>query len=454
MAGLGSIPVGLGSVPTAGQAGDGGGGGGGGILDVTSPDGSITVTNPAGPHVQVEVNPAASRSTLFDLFLSYGHGMAVDANLPALASFWFSPTTIADLAIAGQVREWVTEEALGFLELVVRVDAAHLVTGGGAFVLTVNGLDTALSLSLGAGDTADTTLATSALLPVSAGSKLGVRWNGSAAADGSTLRAEIRLQAAATGTPIIPSTLPINPLALFRPEDLATDGTSWVDSVAGHLYTLTVPPSTPAPGYHPIAGPNRILDGSFNNNPYAQFLPYTGPGPAVYTPNQLRTLTGMFSGTGGTPISPRTIVAVCRPTSSIGGLLASTQLSGNAFNAVLYKPTGDPTQSAYYNFTKGLPTNINMSTPVNLAGQEVVLIWRTDGTTLEFFIDGILQTLAASLVGDDGFVATGFSLGGSGNYTSQIGWQGDICFEGVWARRFTDAEVLSATGNLAAEYVT
>ncbi len=437
------------------DGGGDGGGGSGGITSITSPDSSVTVTNPTGPVVSLEV--AATDVTLFDLFLSYGHGMAVDANLPALGSFWFSPTTIADLATAAQVREWVTVEALAFLELVVRLDAAHLVTGGGSFIVTVDGLDTAIALAVATGDTTATTLETSVAFSVAAGSTVGVRWDGSAAADGSTMRAEIHLRGASGGTPIVPSTLPGTPLALFRPEDLALDGSSWVDSVAGNLYTCTVPSSSVPPGWiQPISGPTRVDDGSFNGNPYGHFTNYNDPLFGVnYTPNMLATHVAMFAGSAA-PIAPRTLVAVCRPGSAIGGIVGTTQFTTPCFKGALYKPAGDLAQAVYFTVNKGATQTDSLITPVNYGTQELVLIWRTDGTTLEFFIDGVKQTLDTSVIGTDAAAGGGFCIGNlaSATYTSEDGFRGDIAFEGVWARKFTDAEVLSATANLAALYVT
>jgi hypothetical protein len=429
-----------------------------GITGIDSPDGSIVVTNPTGPVVSLEAAP--STSTLFDLVLSYGHGMAADAELPTATSFWFSPTTIADLARADQVREWVTTDALAFLAIVVRVDAAHLVTGGASFIVTVNGLDTAIALAVATGDTTDTTLQTSVLLPVAAGSRVGVRWNGSALAAGSTLRAEIRLRGAATGTPIVANALPLTAKALFRPEDLALDGSSWIDSVAGNLYTLTVPADgPPPPGVDPISGPARTLDGSFNNHPYGYFRHYHGTdfGSPIYTPCMLATSTSMFAASAA-PIAPRTFVAVVRPESSVGGIVMSSQFTTPCFKGALSLPLGDLLQAAY--FTLGTPDSggqVDHVIPaVNLAAQEIVLIWRTDGTTLEFFINGVKQTLDDATIGTDNAAGEGFCIGNlaSSKPIGKTGWQGAIAFVGTWARKFSDTEVLNATSYCTTNYVT
>jgi hypothetical protein len=428
-----------------------------GITSINSPDSSILVGNPTGPAVTVETNPATSTATLFDLVLSYGHGMAADAELPAATSFWFSPTTIADLARANQVREWVTTDALAFLELVIRVDAATLTTAAGRYIVTVNGLDTAIGLDLPLGATADTTLRTSALFTVAADSRVGVRFNGSAIGAGSSMRAEIRLRGATSGTPIVPNTLPANALALFPPENLALDGNTWTDAVAGHTYTCTVPTPSgpPPPGIDQISGPARMNDGKFNGHPYAYFRNYNGAFDGInYTPCMLSTSVAMFAGSAA-PIAPRTYVAVCRPDTGIGGVAMSGQRGTPCFEAALYQPAGDLTQAVYFNVGKGTAPTDNLATPHSYATQEVILIWRTDGTVVEFFINGVKQVLDATTIGADNAAAKGFGIGNLPNaeFSSRVGFRGGICFEGVWAHNFTDAEVLQATSNCA-QYVT
>jgi hypothetical protein len=454
---LGGLRSGTGGTKTTGGP-DEGDNPTGTVESVTSPLGTITVTNPNGPNVLIDVTPVADTSTLFDLILSYGHGMAVDANLPALGSFWFSPTTIADLATASQVREWVTTDALAFLALVIRVDAAHLVTGGGSFIVTVDGADTAITLALAAGDTTDTTLETSALFAVAADSRIGVRWDGSAAADGSTLRAEIRLRGAASGSPIIPDTLPVTPLALFRPGDLALDGTTWLDSVAGSVFSLSVPNFGPPPlGYlQQITGPVRTLDGSFKNNPYAKFSAYhNSTAGADYTVMMLRTTAAMFAG-GATP-QARTLCAVLKPSNALGGIVGCFKNNDLSFRACMLRKISSGPQWAYTNRDPGLGgTEIQVTTPVNWAAQELVCVWRSDGVTLQFFVNGVLVVTTTDTVGAETGTNAGFCMGNfvASQWISELGFQGGIVFEGVWARKFTDAEVISATSNLAGLYVT
>lgn len=472
---VGGFRSGVGGTRTTGEPPDDAGGT---VKTVTSPDGSITVGSPAGPDVTVEttfggappavaatssagVATTASRSdhthasipddskTLFDLFLSYGHGMAIDANLPATTSFWFSPTTIADLARADQVREWVTEDELGFLELVVRVDAATLVTAGARFVVTVNGADTAIALDLAVGATADTTLETSALFAVAAGSKLGVRFDGSSIGDGSTLRAEIRLRAALTGTPIVPDTLPSGALALFHGNDLAADGTAWTDSVVGHVFNL-------GPSADPnLTTPAAVQDGTFQNHRFARFTP--GPGPDFFTTQTLCTTVDMFAGAVAAPVAARTLVAVVKPSSLIGGSVGVFGLNALYFDCMLWNAQ-PPEVAAQWVYWNGNGTNnviAKAAAAVNYGGQELVVVWRTDGTTIEVFINGVKIALATNLVAGDSHSRSGFSIG-LDNASAGIGvrgWHGDIVFEGVWAHKFSDAEVLEATSALTTEYV-
>lgn len=394
----------------------------------------------------------------FDLPVSFGHGIAADQNLPAATSFWLSPTTIADLAVADQSREWLTQSPIGFLYLDMYVDAANLVTAGARLIVTVNGLDTPIGLDISTGVTTAFKGSTSALFTVDSGSVVGIRFDGSALGDGSTLRLEARLRGYETGTPFVPSELPADPLALFLPEDLAVDGETWVDSVTGNLYTCTVPTPSgpPPPGIEQISGPTWTQDGSFNNHPYAYFKNYNGPLGQNYTPNMLATSVSMFAGSVAPPIAPRTYVVVCKADDGQGGILASGQYGTPCFEAAWYKPAGDLQRAAYFNQAKGSPVTCEIVTDQNLAGNELVLIWRTDGTTVEFFINGVKQPLVTDLVGADFSARTGFTIGNlaSAEFSSRDGFRGSICFEGVWARSFTDNEVLSATSYCTGEFTT
>jgi hypothetical protein len=136
----------------------------------------------------------------FDLFLSYGHGIpGVDDSLPESEggySIWLSPTTTADIAETGQVREWVSKVAHKRARLTVRVDSALLNgTPAGAtvdFVITVNGTPSAVAVTVPTGATADTTFELEAALAVDAGDLVGVAMSASQAMDdASTMRAEV-----------------------------------------------------------------------------------------------------------------------------------------------------------------------------------------------------------------------------------------------------------------------
>lgn len=171
----------------------GGGGGGGGITSISSPGGSVTVGNPTGPAVTVDVNAAAFPAVLFDMFLSYGHGMDVDANLPAATSFWLSPNTISDLARADQVREWEVDHPLTSLRLLVVISESAGLGVGLTVVVTVDGSDIALSVLLPDGVLFDTSYEAFLVLAVPAGSFIGVRVDGAALGAAASVRMQVRL---------------------------------------------------------------------------------------------------------------------------------------------------------------------------------------------------------------------------------------------------------------------
>jgi hypothetical protein len=189
---LGGVKSGLGGVRTSGES-SGGGGGAGTVESISSPDGSIVVTNPTGPDVELEVNASAFPAVLFDMFLSYGHGMDVDANLPAATSFWLTPTTLADLARADQVREWEVDHALSSLRLVVVVSESAGIGLGLPVIVTVDGVDIALSVLLPDGVSGDTSYEAFLVLDVPSGSFIGVRVDGSALGAAASVRMQVRL---------------------------------------------------------------------------------------------------------------------------------------------------------------------------------------------------------------------------------------------------------------------
>jgi hypothetical protein len=164
----------------------------------------------------------------------------------------------------------------------------------------------------------------------------------------------------------------------------------------------------------------------------------------------------MIAGTHTPPIVPRTFAAVLKPASSIGGVAATFKNTNPSFKCAIIKPTGSLLQAAYYNNLLDAVQTDDLVTDVNWGGQELVCIWRTDGSTVELFINGVKQPLVSAVVGADDGVTGGFSLGNftAGQWIEKDGFQGDICFGGVWARKFTDAEILSATAYLQGLYVT
>lgn len=131
------------------------------------------------------------------LELSYGHGIpGVDDSLPESEdtySFWLSPTTTADILIEGQVREFDSVEAHRSALLTVRVDVATLNDGATLDIaITVNGVESAIAVTIPTGATADTTFQSTGAITVAAGDTVGVSVATSQAMDdASVLRCEV-----------------------------------------------------------------------------------------------------------------------------------------------------------------------------------------------------------------------------------------------------------------------
>jgi hypothetical protein len=379
--------------------------------------------------------PGVRRGTgsapLVDLALSFGHGNGgTDEQLPSETSWWFTPTGTADDAQADQVREWVTDTALGFLAIIVRIDAATINGETGAlYVVTVDGAETAISVELPTGATTDTTLEMAAIFAVAAGSKVGVKFNGSAVADGSSLRTEVRLVGAETGTPSVPPALPADPIAVFESEDLADDGLTWIDST-GNLFDLAVPVAGGA-------GPPTVVPGAFNGHKGASF---------DGVQNILSTENAMFAG-GAVP-QPRTLMAVVRPTNATGGTVGCFKETADYFSCALWKTAGN--QFAYEN---GDANNSLLSSVVDYGGEDLVLIFRTNGILIELFVNGVLRASTTNTVGPENGIADGFTMGNMLAHFGDRGWLGLIGAEWVWDYRFTNANVVSGTGYASVKYL-
>jgi hypothetical protein len=401
--------------------------------------------------------PGASGGTptpLFRLQLAYGQGNGTtdEAISGDATTWWLAAQSTADDVIPAsgspQSREWVTRNALGFIGITVRVDAATI-NGeiGLPLIITVDGADTAVAVTVAAGSTVGETLQQYAAIPIPAGSSVGVRADATQIDPGSTLRCEVIVEGAISGTPTIPVELPADPLALYLPGDLSLDGTTWVDSVVGNEFSLGVPVLVGA------AAPTRHApDGSFNGNPYAVFAENIDGD----TFQILSTAVEMFAPSSTTPILPRTCAAVIRPTGLRGGTVACVQRRADYCAFDLAKPGAD--QWAYDN--SEFAQIAKLSTVTNYGGEEIVCIWRTDGAVIDLWINGLKVDLSTNAVGDDFTGSVGFALGNNETWVadgpgiSTRGWRGAIAFCGMWGRRFTDAEVLSATGYLTQHYVT
>lgn len=103
---LGSTQTGLGSVPTA-AGDDSSGGGDGTITSVTSAAGTIDVTNPAGPVVNVEVNLATAPPPLVSAISSAG------VSEQAARADHTHGSTVADWGTAGSIRYFACDGTNG-----------------------------------------------------------------------------------------------------------------------------------------------------------------------------------------------------------------------------------------------------------------------------------------------------------------------------------------------------
>lgn len=194
-----------------------GGGPGSGIQEITSDDGTVTITNPTGPITDLSV-PAASGGG-WDLDLSYGDGVGDIANqLPTAegeTEFWIGQRTDADSAgVVGalaQKREWATHEWLQSLRLVSFIDEADLVGAAvtGRLQVTVNGADTGIGIDIAAGVTTDSYETDAADILVSPGQRIGLKFVTTGLEEGSTLRGHWRIIGGVTAAPTGPYVSPL-----------------------------------------------------------------------------------------------------------------------------------------------------------------------------------------------------------------------------------------------------
>lgn len=130
----------------------------------------------------------------WSLALSFGLGIAgVDDQIPEVASsWWLTPNLTADLIVAAEVREWPAPVELGEVTLDVYVDAADLNSVGARLIVTVDGVDTAVEVTIPTGASAGLSLSATGDVPVPVGSRVGVRFApDDETLDGETLRCEV-----------------------------------------------------------------------------------------------------------------------------------------------------------------------------------------------------------------------------------------------------------------------
>lgn len=136
-----------------------------------------------------------------DIPLAFGQGApGTDDVIPddddAAESFWLMPSTDADHATPDQVREWPVTDNHDRVGLVVRVDAANMIGDTAQLIVTKNGVDTAVAVTIPMGATANVTLSDERGLTLVPGDRVGVRFAPGDDLEGAcTLRCEARLRA-------------------------------------------------------------------------------------------------------------------------------------------------------------------------------------------------------------------------------------------------------------------
>lgn len=224
---LGSQGTGLGSVPTAAGGSGAGTGSGGTIREITSVDGSVTVTNPNGPITDLSVPGAAGAG--WGLELSYGDGNgSTDDDLPVSleteTEFWIGEGMDADHAGplgGGQVREWPTHTWLTSLRLVAYIDRAQFAGvdwAGSRLVVTVDGVETGIEIAYSDVVVTDDYQTVAADYLVAPGSRIGLKLATVALGDGSKLRGHFRVIGEVAEAPVGP----------YVTEDL----TLWLESIS------------------------------------------------------------------------------------------------------------------------------------------------------------------------------------------------------------------------------
>lgn len=348
-----------------------------------------------------------------------------------------------------QVREWPIARALAYVGLIVWVDAAEIILAEGGddprFIVTVDGVDTILQLVLTEGTHAGgELLSTGAFIDVAANSRIGVRFDGTGLDAGCSLRCEMMIDGAGSGSPVPPPPIPPSGLlADWASENyvLAIESGpnlrgTWTDDSGNENDLFT------GLGSDPTAFPQTEAN-AFNDDPGVTFVrgvtsspPTTSFNPYVwYAPN-----------------TPRTIAMVVRGDNlSVGNLL---DVSGSH---VYTLQGGTLPQPAYIQCSDPPPSiPINTTDFVDINGQKAVLMWWSEGgigDTLHFAVNGVEIPLDAPLGTEPAHINLGI---GRGTFIDlALTLMADASFARVlaWNRVLTPAERIGVLSNLTARYL-
>lgn len=423
----------------------GGAGSGGGIQQVTSSDGSITVTNPTGPIVDITLPP--SDLPRFQLALSYGQGSIGNDDLNAAESFWFQPQSIVNSPLPDQPHEWPTSRELTFIGVTIFVNAANIIlTADGdepRFIITVDEIDTIFQVALTAGAHVDQLLQANGIIAIPAGSRVGVRFDGSGVDAGSTLRCEMILDGAETGTPIPPPPIPTSQLLFdWQSENFALTPTTpgnataeWTDATANN--------NDLGHGNAALANLPTIVPGAFNTHPGIAFA-------------RLSTfeLTSLLPATCWAPNGARTLAFVLQPDNIWPGVILNTKGGFGGTNVDYWLTQIAAPQGVMRVEANEIETITDF---FDTNGQKiVVMFWTTGaiGDPVHVSINGVEPTLTGVMADEVAAFVTFW-----------LGWDNDVFFpdskrfsgmyaRGLgWSRVLTVSERIGVVGNLTAEYL-